>query len=206
MNYHKIAFTDQVKLQQKLNGSRANYQRVEDRMEQIELSPMVIKMIEDRDSFYLATMGENGFPYIQHRGGPKGFLKVLDERTLGFLDFSGNKQYITLGNLKTNNKVSLILMDYIHRTRLKIYAEAEIKDITEQNLKSQLDLHYYPNKSERIILFHVKAFDWNCPQHITPRYSEEDVADYVKDKDLRINVLERENANLRAKLKSFQEN
>ena len=104
MNYHKIAFTDQVKLQQKLNGSRANYQRVEDRMEQIELSPMVIKMIEDRDSFYLATMGENGFPYIQHRGGPKGFLKVLDERTLGFLDFSGNKQYITLGNLKTNNK------------------------------------------------------------------------------------------------------
>jgi predicted pyridoxine 5'-phosphate oxidase superfamily flavin-nucleotide-binding protein len=124
--------------------------------------------IAQRDSFYMATSGENGFPYIQHRGGPKGFLKVLDENRLGFIDFKGNMQYISVGNLMTNNKVSLFMVDYPNKRRLKLYAKAEIVELNDNpELLQNLDLEDYKFQPERMMVFNIEAFDWNCPQHIT---------------------------------------
>ncbi len=129
MNYAKLAFTDAGKTLQEKYGSRQNYDRIEQFSSTEGLSPREVQLIQERDSFYVASIGENGFPYIQHHGGQKGFLKILDTKTLGFLDFTGNRQYITVGNVATNNKVSLILVYYPRRTRLKIFAEAEIKEL-----------------------------------------------------------------------------
>ena len=135
-----------------------------------------VRLIETRDHFYMASFGGNDFSYIQHRGGPKGFLKVLDAQTLGFLDFSGNKNYISVGNVKTNNKVALILVDYPEKARLKIYAEAKLISLKENPvLMEKLALENYEHRPERMMVFQVKAFDWNCPQHITPRYTVEEV-------------------------------
>jgi predicted pyridoxine 5'-phosphate oxidase superfamily flavin-nucleotide-binding protein len=176
MNYAKLAFTDAVKALQTEKGSRSNYERMERFTSKNGLTPNEMAMIANQDHFYLASVGENGFPYIQHRGGPKGFLKVLDAQTLAFLDFSGNMQYISTGNITTNNKVSLILVDYPKRARLKIYAEAEILPLADnQELVEKLSLENYKYRPERIIRFHIKAFDWNCPQHITPRFTLEEV-------------------------------
>lgn len=176
MNYAKLAFTDAIKKIQEQQGSRKSYERMERFNSKEGLTPNEIGMIESRDSFYLASIGENGFPYIQHRGGPKGFLKVITPKTLGFLDFSGNMQYISVGNIATNNKVSLILMDYPQRARLKIYAEVAIHTLEDDpNLTKSLSLENYKHRPERIMVFHIKAFDWNCPQHITPRYTAEEV-------------------------------
>lgn len=176
MNYPKLAFTDAIKNLQTQNGSRNSYERMERFSSKEGLTPNEIGMIETRDSFYVASFGENGFPYIQHRGGPKGFLKVLNPQTLAFLDFSGNKQYISVGNVQTNNKVSLILVDYPRKARLKIYAEAAVHSLQDnQELMEKLKLEDYKYRPERIIVFQVKAFDWNCPQHITPRYTAEEI-------------------------------
>ncbi|NQZ78589.1 MAG: pyridoxamine 5'-phosphate oxidase family protein, partial [Ekhidna sp.] len=133
MNYANLAFTDTIKKLQEKYGSRASYDRMERFTSTDGLTEREISLIAERDSFYAASYGENGFPYIQHRGGPKGFLKVLDHKTLGFIDFSGNRQYITVGNVETNNRVSLILMDYPRRARLKLYAEAEVVDLDEDD-------------------------------------------------------------------------
>lgn len=172
MNYAKLAFTDAVKKLQEQNGSRANYERMERFASKEGLTTNEIHMIQAMDHFYMASIGENGFPYIQHRGGPKGFLKVLDPQKLAFLDFSGNKQYISVGNVNINQNTSLILMDYTKKARLKIYAESKILSLQENpQLALKLDLEGYKFQPERIILFHIKAFDWNCPQHITPRYT-----------------------------------
>lgn len=174
-NYASLAFTEPVKALQEKYRSRTVYERMEQSVENKGFSPQEIHFIEQRDSFYLATIGENGFPYIQHRGGPKGFLKVLDAFTLGFVDFSGNKQYISVGNLQTHPKVSLILMDYARRTRLKLYAEAEILSVSEHpELLKKLSTPHYKHTPERLFILHIKAFDWNCPQHITPRYTLEE--------------------------------
>lgn len=188
MNYANLAFTNAVKKLQEQNGSRTSYERMERFTSKEGLTPNEIKMIEEMDHFYLASIGENGFPYIQHRGGPKGFLKVLDPQKLAFLDFSGNKQYISVGNIKTNNKVSLILVDYTKKARLKIYAESEVLSLQENpELAEKLELEGYKYRPERIMVFHIKAFDWNCPQHITPRYTVEEIEEiFASQNDIRV--------------------
>ncbi len=175
-NFAEIAFTESVKAQQEKYGSRKSYARMEAQERGTELSFAEADFIAERDSFYLATVGENGFPYVQFRGGPKGFLKVLDQRTLAYADFRGNLQYISVGNLNRNDKAALILMDYAHRQRLKLYARIEVieaKDAPE--LIAQLQDPQYKAQVERAMVLHVEAFDWNCPQHITPRLTIQEV-------------------------------
>ena len=201
MNYAKLAFTDAIKKLQEQNGSRTSYDKMERYSSTDGLTANEIKLIEARDSFYMASFGENGFPYIQHRGGPKGFLKVLDPQTLAFLDFSGNKQYISVGNVKTNNKVSLILVDYPAKSRLKVYAEAEVLSLKENpDLEIKLNLEGYKYRPERIMVFHIKAFDWNCPQHITPRYTAEEIEQVFAPQLSYIETLEQEVKSLKAKM------
>jgi len=137
-----------------------------------ELSQREIEFIESRDSFYMATVGETGWPYVQFRGGPSGFLKAISSTQLAFADFRGNRQYISTGNLKDTGKAALILMDYPKRMRLKIWADTEIIGRGDEELRGKLILPEYNAKVERFVLFDVKAYDWNCPQHITPRYTE----------------------------------
>ncbi|WP_190810761.1 pyridoxamine 5'-phosphate oxidase family protein [Flagellimonas sp. S3867] len=206
MNYSKLAFTDTIKKLQEEQGSRHSYERME-RMELPDgLSFREMSFIKERDSFYMASYGENGFPYIQHRGGPKGFLKMIDVKTLAFLDFTGNKQYISTGNVQTHNKVSLIFMDYVNRARLKIYAEAETVSLDEnKELAETLELDYN-YKAERIFVFHIKAFDWNCPQHITPRYTYEDISKMNEEREGHIQNLENEIVSLKQKLLDFESN
>jgi len=201
MNYAKLAFTDAIKKLQEQNGSRNNYEKMEKYSSTEGLTPRETSIIEKRDSFYMASFGENGFPYIQHRGGPKGFLKVLDSQTLAFLDFSGNMQYISVGNVKTNNKVSLILVDYPGKSRLKIYAEAEVLSLKENpDMEKKLKLDGYKYRPERIMVFHIKAFDWNCPQHITPRYTVDEIEKAFAPQLNYIETLEQEVKSLKAKL------
>jgi uncharacterized protein len=177
-NFAEIAFTDSVKLLQKKHGSRENYERVERTKVVNGLSDIEAEFIKNRDSFYLATIGAKNFPYIQHRGGPKGFLKILDSKRLGFIDFTGNRQYISVGNVSDNNNVALIMVDYAVQSRLKILAKAEIIGLTDnKELFEKLNLPEYKFRPERLMVFHIEAFDWNCPQHITPRYSLEEIND-----------------------------
>lgn len=201
MNYAKLAFTDPIKSIQEEEGSREAYERMEKMKLPEGLTFREMSFIQQRDSFYVASYGENGFPYIQHRGGPKGFLKVIDSETLAFLDFRGNKQYITTGNVQTHNKVSLILVDYPNRARLKLYAEAEVVSLNEKSeLREMLELENYRYHPERIFVFKVKAFDWNCPQHITPRFTVEEIAKMAEEKDNYIESLKEEIKVLKEKL------
>lgn len=175
--FSEIAFTDSVRSMQTRYGSRAAYAKfdfAEDRRDR--LSENEIEFLAGRDSFYIASVGENGWPYVQHRGGPKGFLKVLDDKTLGFADFRGNKQYISVGNLSADNRVSLFIMDYPNRQRLKLWARARIVHADDAAaLVAKLELPGYEAKVERCIILTIEAVDWNCPQHITPRYSKAEV-------------------------------
>ena len=175
-NYPSIAFTTAVKeLQEKL-GSRRNYARMERDTYVDGLTENEIEFIAERDSFYMATIGANNYPYIQHRGGPKGFLKVLDPKRIGCMDFRGNMQYISVGNIATNNNVSLIMVDYPTRSRLKLFAKANIVELKDdQDLYKKLDLDEYKFRAERMMVFDIEAYDWNCPQHITPRYTFDDI-------------------------------
>jgi predicted pyridoxine 5'-phosphate oxidase superfamily flavin-nucleotide-binding protein len=169
-----IAFTPSVKAAQSLYGSRqANrgFELAEDPRN--SLTPREIAFIAERDSFYQATVSESGWPYVQHRGGPKGFLKVLDERHIGYADFRGNVQYLSVGNLNANERISLLLMDYPNRRRLKIWGRARIvHEADAPDLIAQLEVPAYRARVERGMLITVEALDWNCPQHITRRYSE----------------------------------
>lgn len=191
MNYAKLAFTEVIKSLQERLGSRKVYERVENTSYVDGLTPIEAEFISGMDSFYMASFGENGFPYIQHRGGPKGFIKNIDNQTIGIVDFSGNKQFISVGNITQNPKVSLILVSYPLQARLKIYANAELV-----NIESNLDLYRklkpenYQFKPERMMVFHIVAYDWNCPQHITPRYSAEDVETLLEAKNQHIAQLE----------------
>lgn len=192
-NFPSIAFTPAVKVLQEKYGSRVNYDRMEKRTIIDGLSENEKSFVAQRDSFYMASCGENGFPYIQHRGGPKGFLKVIDSKTLGFIDFSGNKQYITTGNLVTNNKVSLIMVDYPNRARLKIYAKTEVVELSNRpELLKTLTLLDYAYKPERMMLLAIEAYDWNCPQHITPRYTVEEIEEALLAQKEYIKKLEEE--------------
>ncbi|CAD6879018.1 Flavodoxin reductases (ferredoxin-NADPH reductases) family 1 [Methylomonas albis] len=172
-----ICFTPSVKAAQSLYGSRqANrgFELSEDARN--SLGEREAEFIAERDSFYQATVSESGWPYVQHRGGPKGFLKVLDDRTLGFADFRGNIQYLSVGNLNANDRISLILMDYPNRRRLKIWGRVRIvHESDEPDLIEKLEVATYRARVERGIVIYVEAYDWNCPQHITPRYTEAEI-------------------------------
>jgi len=203
MNYSEIAFSDASKCFQERYGSRASYARMEPFKITDGLTEDEIDFISHQDNFYMSTIGENGFPYIQFRGGPKGFLKVLDEKTLGFIDFGGNKQYVSVGNLATNNKTALFLLDQAAKTRLKIYAEAEVLEINKNpELFAKLDLEDYKFRPERIILLNIKAYDWNCPQHITERYTQEEIREEFAGQHEYITKLREENALLKERLKN----
>lgn len=167
--YAEIAFTEQIRALQEEHGSRASYADMEagddfnDRLGEREAG-----FIAARDSFYMASVSETGWPYVQHRGGPAGFVRVLDEQTIGFADFRGNKQYISTGNLMRDERVSLFFMDYPNQARLKLLGYASIVG-KEQAAKLKPD--GYRAIVERGLVIRVAAFDWNCPQHITPRYT-----------------------------------
>ena len=192
-----IAFTPAVKAVQERLGSRAGYAKMEQRGGwRNTLTPDLGAFIAARDSFYLATASADGRPYIQHRGGPKGFLKVLDEHTLAFADFSGNRQYISIGNLAENDKAFIFLMDYAHRRRIKIWGRAEVIE-DDPTLLEQLADPAYPARPERVFRFHIEAWDSNCPQHIMPRFTAEDLAPAVQKLRDRIAELEAEVAALR---------
>lgn len=176
--YAEVAFTPLVKEQQDLHGSRRQYQRISESGEiDDHLSGYEREFIKSRDGFYMATVSETGWPYIQYRGGPAGFLHVLDDRTLGFADLRGNKQYISVGNLAHDDRVSLFLMDYVAQQRLKILGRAEVHEGDPQSSKLLEELRTAEPGAvaERAILIHVTAFDWNCPQHITQRFTLEEL-------------------------------
>ncbi len=171
-----IAFTPSVKNAQSQRGSRAGYQRMENKGGwSDEITPELAAFISQRDSLYLGTASADGQPYIQHRGGPKGFIKVLDHKTLALADFSGNRQYISVGNLDENDRAFMFLMDYPNRRRIKIWGRAEFVE-DAPTLLERLVEPAYGARVERALLFHVEAWDANCPQHITPRFTEEEIA------------------------------
>jgi hypothetical protein len=156
--------------------------------------------IQARDSFYLATVSETGWPYVQFRGGPRGFLKVMDGKTLGYADFRGNTQYISMGNLTRNDRVALFFMDYPRRTRLKLLGHARFEDVTSNpELASRLEVPTYRARVERAVLITLEAFDWNCPQHITPRYTKEEI-------DALLVPMIREIEELKARIAELQKN
>jgi len=205
-NFTELAFTASVKAQQEKYGTRTAYSRMErGGAFRNQLTWQEQSHIEDRDGFYLASVGTNGWPYMQFRGGPKGFLKVIDDATLAYADFRGNGQYISTGNFIDNNKTMLFLMDYPNKRRLKIWAEAEVLDAADDpELARQLVMPGYDATVERIIVFKVQAFDWNCPQHITPRFTEEEVKASQQALTIRIAELETENKNLRDRIESSE--
>lgn len=170
-----IAFTPAVKAQQERFGSRAGYASMEEKDGwKDKVSPDLKAFIAERDSLYMATTSSAGHPYIQHRGGEKGFLKVLDEKTLAFADFSGNRQYISLGNLSENNRAFIFLMDYENQRRVKIWGRAGIVE-DDASLMGQVVSPGYKARPERVITFTVEAWDVNCPKHIPLRFTEEKV-------------------------------
>jgi predicted pyridoxine 5'-phosphate oxidase superfamily flavin-nucleotide-binding protein len=187
--FTKIAFTAAVKALQTRYGSRENYARLENGSANNTVTPAIAEFITARDSFYMGTVNSNGWPYIQFRGGSQGFLKVLDEYTLGFADFQGNLQYISTGNLSENDRVFLFLMDYAHKRRLKIWGRAAVVEGDLELLKQLVDPEY-PAKVERAILVHIAGWDWNCPQHIPIRYSEAEVKAMLTPLQERITQLE----------------
>lgn len=202
-NFHQIAFTDAVKALQTEHGSRNSYERMEKFNVVDGLSENEMLFIVRRNSFYLASYGANDYPYVQHRGGPTGFLKVLDKYRIGFIDFTGNKQYITVGNMATNNNVALIMVDYPSQSRLKIYAKTEIVELNDNpELLATLHLGDYKYRPERMLVFHIEAYDWNCPQHITPRYTAEEIKIALQPQQDYIATLVEENKRLTDKLKA----
>jgi len=178
--FAEIAFTEQVKKIQTTQGSRKNYAQMEQGPDfNYLLSQREASFIQARDSFYMASVSETDWPYVQHRGGPQGFLRVLDERTIGFVDFTGNRQYVSNGNFKKNDRVSLILMDYPNRTRLKLLGRViPVANDDIETLKLLEDPNYRA-KVERAFIIKIEAFDWNCPKYITPRYDEKAIENMI---------------------------
>ncbi|AZO73566.1 MAG: pyridoxamine 5'-phosphate oxidase [Mesorhizobium sp.] len=192
-----VAFTPTVKAIQSRKGSRGNYARVEERGGwRAAITPDLAAFVEAQTSVLLATANAQGQPYIQHRGGPAGFLKVLDEHTIGFADFSGNRQFITQGNLEDNAQAFLFLIDYMLRQRIKIWGRARVVE-DDAELTAGLMPANYKARPEQAILFSVTAWDANCPQHIPQRFEAADVAAALAERDGRIQSLEQEIARLR---------
>ncbi len=193
-----VAFTPAVKAIQARKGSRHGYARMEQSGGwQAAINDELADFIAAQTSIFLATVNAQGQPYIQHRGGPAGFLKVLDAHTIAFVDFAGNKQYISSGNLSENPKAHLFLMDYAHRQRVKIWGEARVVE-GDDALMARLMPEGYAARPEQVILFTVAAWDSNCPQHIPVRYEAADVAAALDARDARIKALEQELQTLRA--------
>lgn len=191
--FAELMFTPTVKSVQQAHGSRGAYERFEepDAPPRDRFGDAEREFIGRRDSFYMATVSETGWPYVQHRGGPVGFLKVLDDRTLGFADYKGNRQYVSTGNLMTDDRVSLFLVDYPNRRRLKILGHARLVDIrSEPETVERLQDSDYGARIERGILITLAGFDWNCPQHITPRYTQAEVDALMAPLAARLDALE----------------
>ena len=196
-----IAETPSVKAAQAANGSSELWTNAKRRRSSDRFTAAEAEFIAARDSFYMATVSETGWPYVQHRGGPTGFLRVINDKTLAFADFRGNRQYISLGNIAANDRVALFLMDYPNRRRLKIYASIETKVLNlDPELATRLTLPGYSTKPERAFLLHLQAFDWNCPQHITPRFTEQEIDSALAPVRSHIARLEAENKDLQARL------
>lgn len=185
-----IAFTPAVKRLQAARGSRSSYARMESATGwETTVTPELEGFLADLDMFYLGTANADGQPYIQYRGGAPGFLKVVDSKTLGFADFGGNRQYITLGNLSENPRAFLFLMDYAHSRRIKLWGNARIVD-ADPGLLDRLRDPAYPGKVERAILFEIEAWDVNCPQHIHKRFAQRQIAPVIEQLQSKIAELE----------------
>jgi predicted pyridoxine 5'-phosphate oxidase superfamily flavin-nucleotide-binding protein len=192
-----VAFTPSVKAVQTRKGSRRSYERMEERGSwQTRITPDLARFIEAQTSIFLGTASRDGQPYIQHRGGPPGFLHVLDDHTIGFVDFAGNRQYITQGNLADNPKAYLFLIDYAHRRRIKLWGGARVVE-GDPELTARLMPEGYKARAEQVLLFTVAAWDANCPQHIPQRFEAADVAAALAERDQRIAALETELEHLR---------
>ena len=191
-----VAFTPAVKAIQARKGSREAYARSEQGGWRTEVDDNLAAFLADANSFYFATAAADGQPYIQHRGGPKGFLKVLDKQTLAFTDYAGNQQFITQGNLSENPKAYIFVMDYAHRRRVKIWGEARIVE-DDEALTTSLMPKGYRARPEQVILFKISAWDTNCPQHIPQKFDAADVAEALAVRDTRIAELEAELARLK---------
>ena len=177
--FAELAFTESVREVQEALGSRAGYATMEGGEDcNHVLSEREADFICARDSFYIASVSETGWPYVQHRGGSAGFVRVFDEQTLGFADFRGNRQYVSVGNVRRDDRVALIFMDYPNRLRLKILGRAELIGLESDQL-TELVYPDYRARVERGVVIHVEAFDWNCPQHITPRYTESEIQEFI---------------------------
>ena len=199
-HFGDIVFTDQVKAEQKARGSRELYEGMTARPAPEGFSPREAAFISQRDSFYMATVTEEGWPYIQHRGGPRGFLKVLSDSELGFADYRGNRQYVSVGNLQNERRVSLFLMDYPNKARLKLLGRARVVVAdTDPDLAARLAIDG-EGKVERLFTIKVDAFDWNCPQFITPRFTEEELAASLSPMVEELQTLRQENAFLKQEL------
>jgi len=203
---HKFAdimFTNQVQAIQKQQGSFDNYHAWSEYEDfNYLIDDTIRQFLAQRDSFYMASVNQDDWPYVQHRGGPKGFMKVIDEHTLGFADFSGNRQYVSAGNFKHNDKVSLFFMDYPRRRRLKILGRVTSVSLAETDLIEQLQLEGNRAKVERGFIIKVEAYDWNCPKFITQRYDTEQVQDLMASLVEENNALKKQIEDLKANTKT----
>jgi uncharacterized protein len=200
--FGSLVFTPVVKALQERYGSRRQYAKREaSGFGQEGLGPSEAEFLGECDSFYMASIGSTGWPYVQHRGGPKGFLKVVDEHTVAFADFRGNKQFISTGNLMTDDRVALILVDYPRQARLKILGHVRILEGADaKEWIGKVRDPSYDAVVERVFVIHVEAFDWNCQQHITPRFTEEQIRDALSPVERRMQALEQENAKLKEEI------
>ncbi len=198
-SFGSLVFTPLVKALQEKYGSRSQYQRMEGgKASPAHLGPGESAFIAEQDTFYMATLGATGWPYVQHRGGPKGFLKVIDDRTIAFDDFRGNRQYVSTGNLMTDDRVALILVDYARQARLKILGRAKIfEGEAAKDWIAKLRDSTYKAVVERAYVIKVEAFDWNCQQYISTRFTTDQIREALAPLELRMEELERENKELR---------
>jgi len=202
MSFGSLVFTPAVKALQERHGSRRQYERMEGgEASHNRLTDFEVDFLAGRDSLYMATVGATGWPYVQHRGGPKGFLKVIDDRTIALADFRGNKQYISTGNLATDDRVAIIMVDYPRQARLKILGRVEILEGTAAaDWLNRVRDTGEKTPIERVFVIHIEAFDWNCPQHITPRYTAEEIQSAVRPLEEQLRSVMAENERLREQL------
>lgn len=200
--FGSLVFTPTIKALQERFGSRQKYIKREESASLADpISPVEAAFLAEADSFYMASIGEGGWPYVQHRGGPRGFLRVIDERTIAFADFRGNRQYISTGNLMTDDRVALILVDYPRKARVKFLGRVRIIDGSEAaEWIEKLREPGYDGVIERVFVVSVEASDWNCSRHITPRFTEEQIRVALEPVEQRMQALERENAELKKQL------
>jgi len=198
--------TPSVKAAQAANGVADTWERFAGDRAFDRFTESEAAFIAGRDSFYMATVSQSGWPYVQHRGGPRGFVQVLDDRTLAFPDFRGNRQYISVGNLAADDRVAMIMVDYPNQARLKLLGHMQVVGLDEDpELAARLALDGYKARPERAIRLKLHAFDWNCPQHITPRFTQEEIGQALVPTMSRLKTLEAENEALRTRLAELGE-